>query len=525
MSLVTVERRGPVEVLRLDNPPVNGLGSTLRRSLMAAVEKGLADPGVAAFVITGSGRMYSAGADIREFNTEAPAGTPDLNDVIAALELSAKPVISAIHGVAAGGGLELALGTHHRIAARTARVGLPEVTLGLLPGAGGTQRLPRLIAVDAALDLITSGRLVPAAEALRLGLLDEMAEEADLLDSAVVAAERLAVSARPPRRSRDCVVGLAAAQADPALFDRFRAGMAKAARGLNAPYACLRCVEAAATMPFDRGLAFERSEFEKLVVSDESKALRHAFFAERETAKIPDVPATVRPREIAMAAVIGGGTMGGGIAMTFANAGIPVTVIETGEAALEAGLTRISDTYAATVSKGRLAQQAMDRRMAMISGTLDFDAAGEADIVIEAVFEEMDIKQSVFRRLDAICKPGATLATNTSTLDVDAIAAVTGRPEDVVGTHFFSPANVMKLLENVRGARSSPETVATVMKLGRTLGKVGVLVGVCDGFVGNRMLHQYLREANFSARGRRLAAAGRQGDLRLRFSDGALCNG
>ena len=284
---------------------------------------------------------------------------------------------------------------------------------------------------------------------------------------------------------------------DPDLFERFRKGMARAARGMEAPWACVRCVEAAVSNPFDEGLAFERAEFTRLVVSGESKAMRHAFFAEREASKIPDVPASVKGREIRTAAVIGCGTMGGGIAMNFANAGIPVTVIESEASALDGGLARVEGNYAATVAKGRLSQDAMDQRMALISGTVDLDAASEADIVIEAVFENMDIKKEMFRRLDETCKPGAVLATNTSTLDVDEIAAVTSRPEDVIGTHFFSPANVMRLLENVRGARSSAETIATVMQLSRRISKVGVLVGVCDGFVGNRMLHQYGREANF----------------------------
>jgi 3-hydroxyacyl-CoA dehydrogenase len=496
MSAVIEERRGSVLNLKLNNPPVNGLGAALRSGLGAAIAAGQEDTAVSAFVLIGEGRMYSAGADIREFGGTPPAGTPDLNHVINALEMSDKPVVSAIHGVAAGGGLELALGTHYRVGAAKTRVGLPEVTLGILPGAGGTQRLPQIIDVAKALDLITTGRLIPVGEAHALGIIDEVAE-GDLLDAAVAAAERLVAKGGTPRRSRDLSEGLESAKNNPALFDDLRKGMAKAARGMNAPYACVRCVEAATSMPFDAGLKFEREEFSKLVVADESRAMRHAFFAEREVAKIPDVPKTTAAKEIKAAAVIGCGTMGGGIAMNFVNAGIPVTIVETAAEALDKGMARISGNYAATVSKGRLSRDAMDQRMALLTGSTDMAAIGQADIVIEAVFEEMSVKKEIFRKLDAICKPGAILATNTSTLDIDEIAAVTKRPEDVIGTHFFSPANVMKLLENVRGAKSSPETIATVMQLGKTINKVAVLVGVCDGFVGNRMLHQYGREANF----------------------------
>ena len=496
MNAVIEERRGSVLILKLNNPPVNGLGAALRTALVTAIKAGQADNEIDAFVVSGEGRMYSAGADIREFGSTPPAGTPDLNDVIDSLEMSSKPVVSAIHGVAAGGGLELALGTHYRVADPKTRVGLPEVTLGILPGAGGTQRLPRLIDINKALDLITSGRLISAGEANTLGIIDEIAD-GDVLEAAVEAAERLATEGATPRRSRDQSVGIAAAKDNPSLFEDFAKTMAKAARGMNAPYACVRCVEAAATMDFDAGLKYEREEFNKLVSATESAAMRHAFFAEREVAKIPDVPASTPTKDITSAAIIGCGTMGGGIAMNFANVGIPVTIIETEQAALDRGLERIKGNYANTVSKGRLTQDAMDKRMALLTGATDMRAIGDADIVIEAVFEEMSVKKEIFAKIDAIAKPGAILATNTSTLDVDEIAAVTKRPEDVVGTHFFSPANVMRLLENVCGAKSSPETIASVMKLGKTINKVAVLVGVCDGFVGNRMLHQYGREANF----------------------------
>ena len=496
MNAVIEERRGSVLILKLNNPPVNGLGAALRTALVAAIKAGQADNEIGAFVVSGEGRMYSAGADIREFGSTPPAGTPDLNDVIDSLEMSSKPVVSAIHGVAAGGGLELALGTHYRVADAKTRVGLPEVTLGILPGAGGTQRLPRLIDINQALELITSGRLISAGEANTLGIIDELAD-GDVLEAAIEAAERLATEGATPRRSRDQSVGLTAAKDNPTLFEDFAKTMAKAARGMNAPYACVRCVEAAATMDFDAGLKYEREEFNKLVTASESAAMRHVFFAEREVAKIPDVPAKTPVKDIKSAAIIGCGTMGGGIAMNFANVGIPVTIIETEQAALDRGLDRIKGNYANTVSKGRLSQDAMDKRMALLTGTTDMSAIADADIVIEAVFEEMSVKKEIFTKIDAIAKPGAILATNTSTLDVDEFAAVTKRPEDVVGTHFFSPANVMRLLENVRGAKSSPETIASVMNLGKTINKVAVLVGVCDGFVGNRMLHQYGREANF----------------------------
>ena len=496
MSTVSSERRGTVLVLRMNNPPVNGLGAALRTGLAAAMEGVAEDSGIDAVVLAGDGRMYSAGADIREFDGTPPPGTPDLNAVIDTLERSRKPVVSAIHGVAAGGGLELALGTHYRIAAPGTRVGLPEVTLGIVPGAGGTQRLPRLIGVEAALDVIVSGRLIPAREACALGIVDEVTEDGDLTDAAVAAAVRLAREGGV-RRTRDLDQPLAAAREDPELFSRFRKGMARSARGRNAPYACVDCVDAAVNRPFDDGLRFEREQFLALVQTSESRSMRHAFFAEREAARIPDVPRDVRGRTIGTAAVIGCGTMGGGIAMNFANAGIPVTVVEPERAALDAGLERVRNTYQTTVSRGRLSAEVMERRMALITGSTELGDVADADIVIEAVFEEMELKKQVFAALDAVCKPGAVLATNTSTLDVDEIASVTGRPEDVIGTHFFSPANVMRLLENVRGARSSPETIATAMNLAGAIGKVGVLVGVCDGFVGNRMLHQYGREANF----------------------------
>lgn len=499
MSAVIEERRGRVALLRLNNPPVNGLGWPVREGLDAAIGRLAGDSDVDGIVITGAGRMFCAGADIREFGTTPPEHVRRLTPILDDLEGLDKPVVAAIHGVAAGGGLELALGCHYRVCGPKTKLGLPEVTLGILPGAGGTQRLPRVAGVSKALEMIVSGRLVSEKEAYEAGIVDELAEgdvEA-VIAVAVAAAERLAKAGGTPRRSGERTDGLQEAKDNPGLFDAFRTSMAKRARGMNAPYACVRCVEAAATMAFADGLKFERKEFEQLVNADEARSMRHAFFAEREVAKIPDVPKDTPTRPIQNAGVIGCGTMGGGIAMVFANAGIPVTVVESEQAALDAGMERIRKNYAATVSKGRLSQEAMDTRMGLITPATDLVELAATDIVVEAVFEDMSVKKELFARLDRLCKPGVIMATNTSTLDVNEIAAATSRPEEVIGTHFFSPANVMRLMENVRGEKTSDEVIATVMGLSKTLGKVGVLVGVCHGFVGNRMLHQYMREAMF----------------------------
>ncbi|SDF06613.1 3-hydroxyacyl-CoA dehydrogenase NAD-binding domain-containing protein [Thalassobaculum litoreum] len=499
MSAVIEERRGRVALLRLNNPPVNGLGWPVREGLDAAVGRLSDDPDVDAIVLTGNGRMFCAGADIREFGTATPEHVRRLTPILDDLEGLDKPVVAAIHGVAAGGGMELALGCHYRVCGPKTKLGLPEVTLGILPGAGGTQRMPRVAGVSKALELIVSGRLISEKEAFEAGIVDELVEgdvEA-VIDAAVAAAERLAAAGEPPRRSGQRTDRLHEAKDNPGLFDAFRESMAKRARGMNAPYACVRCVEAATRLDLAEGLAFERQEFEQLVNAVEAQSMRHAFFAEREVAKIPDVPKDTATRPIQTAGIVGCGTMGGGIAMVFANAGIPVMVVENDQAALDAGIAKIAKNYAATVSKGRLTQAAMDQRMGLITGTTDFLSLAATDMVVEAVFEDMAVKKELFAKLDGICKPGAILATNTSTLDVDEIATATKRPQDVIGTHFFSPANVMRLMENVRGAKTADDVIATVMGLSKTLGKVGVLVGVCHGFVGNRMLHQYLREAMF----------------------------
>ena len=493
---VDLERHGDVALLRLANPPVNGLSFAMRAALGARVAEALADDAVAAIVVAGAGRMFCGGADIREFSAPPPPGAASLPAVLDEIEASPKPVVAAIHGVAAGGGMEVALACHVRLAAPGTRLGLPEVTLGILPGAGGTQRLPRLIGVEAALDVIVGGKLHPVEQAVALGFADECVA-GDLEGTAVARARRLAAGGAPLRRASRLEEHLEAARGRPEIFENFRRKMARRARGFDAPYACVDCVEAALAMPYAEALKNERAVFDRLRESDQSAAQRHAFFAEREAAKIPDVPGETPTRPIAAAGVVGCGTMGGGIAMSIAAAGLPVTVLESSQEALDRGMAVVRRNYAATVSKGRLSQAEMDARLARITPTLDDADLGAADVVIEAVFEELPLKKEVFARLDRVCKPEAILATNTSTLDVDAIAAATSRPEQVVGTHFFSPAHVMKLMENVRGARTAPGTVATVMRLAKTLGKVGVLVGVCDGFVGNRMLYAYRRQADF----------------------------
>ena len=495
-DVVTNSIRDGVAVITLDSPPVNGLGFAVRNGLHAALESALSDDAVRALVVTGGGKMFCGGADIREFGQAPPPGTPHLPTLIDAIEASTKPVVAAIHGFALGGGLELALGCHLRVAATGTRVALPEVTLGIVPGAGGTQRLPRLIGVPAALDVIVTGKMLPAADAQALGILDAVVD-GDVVEAAVREARRMLEEQVPIRRMSALDDRVAESRDAPEIFAEFRKNMARRARGFEAPFACVECVEAAANLPFSAGLAKERETFTKLLASDQSKAQRHAFFAERQVSKIADVPKDTPLLPIKTAAVIGCGTMGGGIAMNFANAGIPVKVFEVSQDALDKGMGLITKNYAATVTKGRLSQAQMDTRLGLISTTVSYDDLADADIVIEAVFEDMDLKKEVFAQLDTACKPDAILATNTSTLDVDEIASATRRPDKVIGTHFFSPANVMKLMENVRGAESSPQTIATIMKLSKRIGKIGVLVGICDGFVGNRMLYAYRRQADF----------------------------
>jgi len=480
--------RDGIAVITMNNPPVNGLGNALRAALMRLFQAADADPAVKAVVVIGSAKAFSGGADIREFNK--PREKPDLFEVNDQQDAMTKPLVAAIGGFALGGGLELALACHYRVAAPRAQIGLPEVKLGILPGSGGTQRLPRLVPMADAVRMMTTGSTIPAEQAKQLGLVDEIIP-GDLLEGAIAFAKK-----NPPiRRVRDMKARL---DADPeAFFAKVREDVAKQSRGYPAPLEIVACALASATLPFDEGRKVERERFARLVNTTESKALRHMFFAERQTTKIPGVPEDTQVRPIRKAAIIGAGTMGGGIAMSFANVGIPVTVVDTTQDALDRGMSRIKSNYAATVEKGRLTQADMDKRMSLIQGSVNLGKAADADIVIEAVFERMDVKQDLFRKLDAIVQPGAILATNTSTLDVDQIAAATKRPQDVVGTHFFSPANVMRLLEVVRGKQTAKDVLATTMKLGKTLKKVPVVSGVCDGFIGNRMLENYVQQSLF----------------------------
>jgi 3-hydroxyacyl-CoA dehydrogenase len=484
---IDLRRDGEIAVVTTDNPPVNALKHEVRAGLAEALRQARDDAAVKAVVIACAGRTFFAGADITEFGK--PQQAPGLGEVIAAIENMPKPLIAALHGTALGGGFEVALACHFRLAFPSARLGLPEVKLGLLPGAGGTQRLPRLIGLEKALRMIVTGDPIGAREALADGIIDEIVE-GDLTSGALDFARRVVAEGRPLRRVRDREDKLVAegfADAAEALTRRLR--------GRDAPAACIEAVRNAITMPFDEGLKREGELFRRLVAGDQSKAQRYIFFAEREAARVPGIPEGTKPRPITSAAVIGAGTMGGGIAMCFANAGIPVTVVETSGDLLQRGLERVATNYRNTVSRGGLAADEMERRMALINGVTELDAVGSADVLIEAVFEEMDLKKRVFGDLDRTAKSGAVLATNTSTLDVDEIARATRRPQDVLGTHFFSPANVMRLLEVVRGAETVPDALVTAVDLGRRLGKVPVTVGVCYGFVGNRMLARRSVEA------------------------------
>ena len=489
------EKRGDVAVLQIDNPPVNGLGHTTRKSLIDGLGRALRDDAVRAVVITGTGKVFSGGADIKEFNTPAALAQPSLLQVIDNVEAATKPVIAAVNGVCMGGGLELALGCHYRLATQDALFALPEVKIGLLPGAGGTQRLPRAIGVEQALQMIVSGEPIDATAALKNGLVSRNVANTSFDDVLAFANEVSRKSKHP--KLREQAASLPTGRDRDTFFSEAKAQTAKRARGLPAPMRCIEAIEAAVALPFEEGVALERKFFVELVQSSESKALRHVFFAERAASKIPDVPEETPTRPIGKAAVIGFGTMGGGIAMSFVNSGIPVTVFEKDQAALDRGLTMCRRNWEATAKKGRLTMDQVEQRIALLNPTLDFNALSSADIVIEAASEDMAVKQDVFKRLDAVSKRGAILATNTSTLDVDQIAAATTRPQDVIGTHFFSPANVMRLLEIVRGKQTSRDVLATVMQLAKRLKKVGVVSGVCDGFIGNRMLEQYLRQSMF----------------------------
>ncbi|WP_066680892.1 3-hydroxyacyl-CoA dehydrogenase NAD-binding domain-containing protein [Caulobacter sp. CCH9-E1] len=484
---------GDVGVVTLNSPPVNALSAVVREGLKGAFDAAIADPAVKAIVLICDGKTFIAGADITEFG-KAMTG-PSLQDVQNVIENAPKPVVAAIHGTALGGGLEVALVAHYRVAVPSAKAGLPEVNIGLLPGAGGTQRLPRIVGVEKALEMVTSGQHVPAKAAHAMGLFDELVEEGKLREGAIAFARKVVAENRPLNKVRELNDKVEAARGKPEIFEAFRKANAKKFRGFRAPENNIKCVEAAVNLPFDEGLKEERRLFMELMTGSQSAAQRYVFFAERQAAKIPDVPDDTPTIPVKKVGVIGAGTMGGGIAMNFLNAGIPVTIIEAKKENLDRGVGVIRKNYENTAKKGRLTQDDVEKRMALLTPSMEMEALADCDMIIEAVFELMEIKKEVFAKLDKIAKPGAILATNTSYLDVNEIAAVTSRPESVIGTHFFSPANVMRLLELVRGDKTSKEVIATCMKLSKAIGKVPVLVGVCYGFVGNRMLAQRQREA------------------------------
>jgi 3-hydroxyacyl-CoA dehydrogenase len=490
MAFADYTSQGAVAVITLKNPPVNALGLGLRTAVADGLERATADESIRAVVIVGSGSAYCGGADVGEFGLAAMSASPSLQDLLALIENCPKPVIAAINGLALGGGLELALACHYRVAAAAAQLGMPEVKLGLLPGAGGTQRLPRLVGVERALNMIVSGDPVSARDLGSTDLLDSTADT-DVLAAAIGFAERVVAEKMPLKKARDVRINLPNAEA---FLEFARGAVAPLARNYPAPLKCIDAIEAAATKPFEEGMKVEGSLFMELLNSPESKALRHAFFAMRAAAKIPDVPPSTPLRAIKSVAVIGAGTMGGGIAMNFANAGIPVTVLETTQAALDKGLGTVKKNYENTLKKGRLSRDDFDKRIKQITGTLSYEDIKSADLVIEAVFEDMQVKKQVFEQLDKVAKSGAILASNTSTLDLNKIALFTQRPQDVIGLHFFSPANVSKLLEIVRGAKSAKDVVATSMAVSKQIKKVGVISGVCDGFIGNRMMNAYFRQ-------------------------------
>ena len=491
----TYEARGDVAVITLNNPPVNGLGYETRLGIVNGLDQALADPAVKAIVVTGAGKAFSGGADIREFGSPKALAEPNLLSVIAALEASSKPIVAAVHSVAMGGGLELALGCHYRVAAPGAQIALPEVKIGLIPGAGGTQRLPRVLGVETALNMIVSGEPVKSellAKQPGQKLFDKIVE-GDVVDAAIAFAREKA-DARPLPLVRDLKIVYPNADA---YFQFARNTVGAMSRNFPAPLKCVEAVAASMKMKFDDGMRYERELFTGLMFTPESKALRHVFMAERAASKIADVPADTPLREIRKVAMIGAGTMGGGIAMNFLNAGIPVVMLEMKQEALDKGTGIMRKNYEAQVKKGKLKQDKLDERMGLLSTTLKYDDLKDADLVIEAVFEDMNVKEQVFKTLDEVMKPGAILASNTSTLDLDKIASFTKRPEDVIGMHFFSPANVMKLLEVVRGKKTAKDVLATVMALGKKIRKTCVVSGVTDGFIGNRMIEQYSRQAGF----------------------------
>ena len=490
----SLENHSNIAVLTLNSPPVNALSANVREGLHKGVQNAIEDASVDAIVIICEGRTFIAGADITEFG-QAPNG-PSLYDVQDMIENSSKPVVSAIHGTALGGGLEVALTCHYRIAVPSAKCGLPEVNLGLLPGAGGTQRLPRIVGAAKALIMMTSGEHVPADQCLSMGLVDEMAEEDKLLEGAISFAEKIVSEKRPLVKIRDAEDKIVADRGNEALFADFRKSIARKTRGFLAPEYNIQCIEAAVNKPFDEGLKVEQELFMKLMTGNQSAAQRYMFFAQRQVTKIPDIEPDTEVKPINSVGVIGAGTMGGGISMNFANVGIPVTIVEQSQERLDKGLGIIRKNYENSAAKGRITEAQVEERMNLIDGKTSIEALDSQDMIIEAVFENMDLKKDIFKQLDSICKEGAILASNTSALDVNVIAAETNRPEDVIGLHFFSPANVMRLLEIVRGDKTSKSVVASSLAIAKKIQKIAAVVGVCPGFVGNRILAQRQREAN-----------------------------
>ncbi|NPV20132.1 3-hydroxyacyl-CoA dehydrogenase NAD-binding domain-containing protein [Bradyrhizobium aeschynomenes] len=490
-EVAKLDRHDIIGIVTIDSPPVNALSAAVRGGILDNVKAAIDDPAIKAIVLTCGGRTFIAGADITEFGK--PPKPPALNDVLSTIENSPKPVIAAIHGTALGGGLEVALACHYRVATKDSKLGLPEVKLGLLPGAGGTQRLPRAVGPELAVKMIVGGDPIGAAEALKSGLIEEIVEGP--ASGGVDFARKVVAENRPLRKLRDDDSKIAAAKADRSIFTNAVAAITKKSRGLEAPFAAADAVGYAIDLPFDEGLKREREGFLKLVASDQSKAQRYAFFAEREAAKIAGVPEGTKGRKVERVAIIGAGTMGGGIAMSFANAGIPVTLIETAEEQLKRGMGIMQKNWEATAARGGIPADAPAKRMALIDGKVGLENVKDADLVIEAVFETMAVKKEVFGKLDQYAKPGAVLASNTSYLNIDAIAAETSRPQDVLGMHFFSPANVMKLCEIVRADKTAPDALVTAVSIARKIAKVPAVVGVCDGFVGNRMLAQRGKQA------------------------------
>ena len=494
MSPVTYELKENIGIITVNNPPVNALSQAVRQGLAECLEQGINDDGAEALIVTGGGRTFMAGADISEFGK--PAKSPDLNSVINAYEDSSKPTIAALHGTPLGGGLEVSMGCQYRVADSKTMLGLPEVKLGLLPGAGGTQRLPRLVGVEQALKMVTSGLHLPAEQCLQNGLIDKLANNDDLLNESISFAKEIIEENRPLKKVRDLDEKVKAARGNDELFQNFRKSIERKTRGFLAPEYNIQCIEAAVNKPFDEGIKVERDLFIKLISGNQSAAQRYFFFAQRQVAKIPDIPKETELLDINKVGIIGAGTMGGGIAMNFANAGIPVTIIEQNQERLDKGIGIIRKNYENTAAKGRISLEDVDKRMQFINGNISIDTLSDKDLIIEAVFENMDLKKEIFSKLDLIAKDSAILATNTSALDINEIAETTKRPESVIGLHFFSPANVMRLLEIVRGEKTSKQIIATSMGLAKTIGKTAALVGVCPGFVGNRILAQRQREAN-----------------------------